>query len=106
MSKKHTKKNAPAPATVENAPVATKPGKPASAAVVEITKADGKLRGARQAWYERLLAHNGKPVADYYADCVANPPSVPKSGVAEKPSGWFSWFVRNGYAKAVEAPKG
>jgi len=70
-------------------------------------KAGGKLRGARDAWYQRLLKYDGKPLAEYEADCRANPPSMPTKGAlagkGEPPSGWVSWFKRNGFL-TVEAP--
>lgn len=61
-----------------------------------------KLRGARAAWYGVLTECAGKPASEFLVRCINNPPSLPKkgkrSGVAEKPQGWLSWFVRNGYA--------
>jgi hypothetical protein len=77
-------------------------GKPAAPGVLAV-KPGVALRGARASWYTVLLAYNGKPVADFLAACAANPPSVPKSGVAEKPQGWLGWFVRSGIA-TVQAP--
>jgi hypothetical protein len=66
---------------------------------VIVTVAQGKaFRGARAAWYTALCAHQGKPVAEFYENTAKKPPSLPKSGVAEKPSGWLSWFVRSGIA--------
>ncbi len=62
-----------------------------------------KYRGARDAWYARLQAHNGKDAASYLASCKENPPSLPKSGVAEAPQGWLSWFVRQGVCTLVPA---
>lgn len=59
-------------------------------------KAGRTFRGARQAWYEVLLAHNGQQASAYLQATAATPPSLPKSGVAEAPSGWLNWFVRNG----------
>jgi hypothetical protein len=61
------------------------------------------LRGARAAWYAVLVQHNGQPAAAYLAACKEKPPSVPKSGVAEAPQGWLSWFVRQGIAQLVPA---
>jgi len=98
---KHARKNAAPTTTVADAPVATTPSKAAAPAVVKILKADSKLRGAREAWFKRLCEYDGKPVADFYASAKETPPSVPKSGVAEKATGWFSWFKRNGLADAV-----
>lgn len=60
-----------------------------------------KLRGARGHWYERLTAFNGKPASEYLASCKENPPSLPKSGVAEPPQGWLSYFQRTGVVALV-----
>ena len=57
-----------------------------------------QYRGARAAWYAVLVQHNGQPAAAYLAACAANPPSVPKKGVAENPQGWLRYFVRTGVA--------
>lgn len=85
--------------TVVNAPVtvtpkATKPG------VLQV-KAGGKFRGARDAWYQMLQQYDGKPVAEFLAAAQDKPPSVPKSGVAEKPSGWLRYFQRTQFASVV-----
>ena len=53
-------------------------------------------RGARAAWYGVLLQHNGNTAGAYLAACAANPPSLPKSGRAEAPTGWLRYFVRTG----------
>lgn len=83
-------------AAVVNAPTVVKAGK-ATPGILQVA-AGRKLRGARQAWYEVLQAHNGKPVAEFLAHCTKAPPSLPKSGVAEKPQGWLRYFVRSGIA--------
>lgn len=85
--------------TVVNAPVAvttkaTKPG------ILQV-KAGGSFRGARAAWYEMLQKYDGKPVADFLAAAQDKPPSLPKSGVAEKPSGWLRYFQRAQVASVV-----
>jgi hypothetical protein len=85
-----TKAVVTAPATVQ--------GTVAVPQVIATVKAGIKYRGARAAWYAVLQAHQGKPAADFLAACTSKPPSVPKSGVAEKPSGWLSYFVRTGVA--------
>ena len=61
------------------------------------------LRGARAAWYGVLCQYHGQPAAAFLAHCAANPPSLPKSGVAEAPQGWLSWFTRQGIATLVPA---
>lgn len=65
--------------------------------VLTVTKPNATFRGARQAWFNVLVAHNGQPANNYLAACVAKPPSLPASGRPEAPTGWLSWFVRNGY---------
>lgn len=64
-----------------------------------------QFRGARQAWYDVLKAHNGKPAQEYLEATAKTPPSLPKSGRAEAPSGWLRWFVRHGHAVIVQPPK-
>ena len=92
-------------ATVQAATVVTA-GQPAMPGVLQVTPGVA-LRGARAAWYAVLLQYNGKPVAEFLAATNATPggtgtaPSVPKSGVAEKPQGWLGWFTRSGIAKVV-----
>lgn len=76
---------------------ARRPGK------VRVLKDNAQFRGARKAWYDVLLAHNGKPIADYEEHCTKNPPSLPKSGRAEAPSGWVRYFVRTGVL-AIDQP--
>lgn len=87
--------------TVQAATVVT-PGQPATPGILQV-KAGVALRGARAQWYAVLLQYNGKPVAEFLAACAATPPSLPKSGVAEKPSGWLGWFTRTGVASIVQA---
>lgn len=66
-------------------------------------KVGGKFGGARAAWYAVLVQHNGQPASAYLAACTAAPPSLPKSGVAESPQGWLSWFKRHGWVEFVPA---
>lgn len=69
--------------------------------VIKTVKPGVVFKGARAAWYAVLCAHEGKPVAEFYKATSApdgTPPSLPKSGVAEKPSGWLGFFVRSGIA--------
>lgn len=72
--------------------------------VLTVTKPKATFRGARQAWFNALLAHNGKPANAYLEACATTPPSVPASGRPEAPTGWLSWFVRNGYATVTITP--
>lgn len=91
-------KNAKAVGTVAAATVVTK--KETLPGVLKV-KQGVALRGARKAWYEELVKHDGKPVADFLVAMGSKPPSTPKSGVAEKPQGWLSWFTRSGIAQVV-----
>src|SRR5688572_3208346 len=87
-------------AAVVAAPTVVKAGK-AAPGLIKVLKGDAKLRGARQAWYETLRKYDGKPAAEFLVACAEKPPSLPKSGVAEKPQGWLSWFVRSGIAQVA-----
>lgn len=95
-------------AAAQGAPAASPPaGKagtsPQAAKVLHLQVKTGvKYRGAREAWYQRLLAHEGKPAAEYLTSCKEDPPSLPKSGVAEAPQGWLAFFQRTGVATLVE----
>lgn len=88
-------------AVVVQAATVVRAGKPAQPGVLQV-KAGAALRGARAAWYGVLLAYNGKPVAEFLAATTATPPSLPKSGVQEKATGWLGWFVRNGLVQVVQ----
>lgn len=77
------------------APKAAVVAKPAKVGMLAV-KAGLTYRGARAAWYAVLVQHNGKPAKDYLEACTTKPPSVPKSGRVEAPSGWLSYFVRTG----------
>lgn len=79
---------------------AGKGAQPAQVLVLQV-KQGCNFRGARAHWYGVLVAHHGQPAAAYLAACKATPPSLPKSGVAEAPQGWLSWFVRNGVCTLV-----
>lgn len=75
---------------------------------VLVVKGNVAYRGARQAWYQLLLAHAGKPASAFIAAAAANPPSLPQkgkgAGKAEPPAGWLRYFVRTGVASY--APQG
>lgn len=60
------------------------------------------FRGARQAWYEVLKQHDGKPAQDYLDNTTKQAPSLPKSGKQEPSSGWLRWFVRHEVAAIVQ----
>jgi hypothetical protein len=74
--------------------------KPTKVTVIKILKADAKYRGAREAWYAELKAHDGKPVKEFLDHVTAKPPSTPKKGKLEgklePPTGWLSYFKREG----------
>lgn len=103
FTKQHKGKGAPATAA---APVVGAVAAPtnvtatgqAQPQVIVAVKAGVKYRGARAAWYAVLQQHVGQPAANYLAACTANPPSLPKSQVPEKASGWLGYFVRTGVA--------
>lgn len=68
---------------------------------VLVVKADQKYRGARAAWYARLVQYNNKPVQDFLASVAQTSPSVRTAksklaGQAEPPQGWLRWFTRAG----------
>jgi hypothetical protein len=98
---KSTKRAAPAAATVGSVAAPTNVTAQGTAVpqVIVAVKAGVKFRGARAAWYAVLQQHVGKPAADFLAATTAQPPSVPKSGIAEKSSGWLSYFTRTGVAQ-------
>ena len=64
------------------------------------------LRGARALWYTRLLVYAEHPVSEWMVSVTESPPSLPtrgkSAGKAEKPSGWLSWFVREGIVTIQE----
>lgn len=71
-------------------------------------KSGQKLRGARAAWYERLVEFNGKPVAEFVASCTADPPATygarsKHAGQAEPVQGWVRFFVRTGVLVEVDS---
>lgn len=106
MAKQGNKGNAPTTTaaqatTTVTAPTVVAAGKPTTPGILQV-KTGVALRGARAAWYAVLLQYNGKPVAEFLAATAATPPSLPKSGVAEKPSGWLGWFTRTGVATVVQ----
>lgn len=91
---------APAAAPTATAPVKV-PTKPNLPGVLQV-KAGLTFRGARQAWYNVLVAHNGQPANAYLAATLATPPSLPKSQRADAPTGWLRYFVRTGACTVVQ----
>lgn len=80
------------------APTNVTPEGKAQPQIIVKVKAGVKYRGARQAWYDVLCKYEGKPAADFLAATTAKAPSLPKSGVQEKASGWLGYFIRTGVA--------
>lgn len=102
---------APAPAAAAAVAAVTQaPAAKAAPGVIQLTPpgngAAVNLRGARQAWYAHLAAHNGQPAAAFIANALAKPPSTPTrghlAGKCEPPAGWLRWFVKNGYCVVVQ----
>lgn len=64
---------------------------------VLVVKPGLQFRGARGAWYARLLQHNGKTRAEFVASVLASPPSTPTKGAfvgrCEPPAGWLAHFA-------------
>ncbi len=91
---------------VESKP--TEPAKPTTVTVIKVLKKDGKFGGARKAWYDVILAHDGKPLQDLIAAVTAKPPSTPKKGVLagklEPPMGWVGYFKRSAFITLEEQP--
>jgi hypothetical protein len=77
--------------------------KPEAKPKVLKVKAGAKYRGARDAWYVRLKEHDGKSVEEFLESCKKKPPSVPKSGTAENPTGWLRFFERSGNVSQIAA---
>lgn len=75
-----------------------KPQVQAKTQILHVAKKDAKFRGAREAWYKILLAHDGKPVNEYLESTTKTPPALTKNGSAENPRGWVRYFVRTGTA--------
>lgn len=93
--------SATASATPASAP-ASKPAVVSKVVGVLQVKAGQNFRGARAAWYAVLQAYDGKPAQTYLEETAKVPPSLPKSGRAENPSGWLRYWVRTGVATIVQ----
>lgn len=98
---------APTPANSQPAVAATTGGPvrvptvPNVPGTLQVLNTTCNYKGARAAWYARLLQYNGKPTNEFLASCVASPPSLPASGNAEPVSGWWRFFNRNKVATSV-----
>lgn len=78
---------------------------PAPAKVQKLeVKAGMKYRGAREAWYQRLVEFNGKDVNEFLKNATDKPPSLTKANTAENPKGWLGFFKRQGVVGLVEQP--
>jgi hypothetical protein len=103
QAKLEAKTAAPSTQTTESASAA-KPTVVTKVVGVLKVKDGQSFRGARQAWYDVLKAHDGKPAQDFLESTAKTPPSLPKSGRAENPSGWLRYYVRTGVV-TIEQPK-
>lgn len=72
---------------------------PAKPVLIKVLKKDPKFRGAREAWFKRLVEFDGKPVDDFIANCKEKCPQLTKNGTAENPTGWVGFFKREGIAQ-------
>jgi hypothetical protein len=63
---------------------------------IKVTKTDMVYRGNRQAWYIRLKEFDGKTEGEFIEDTKKTPPSLTRNGTAENPTGWVSFFRRQG----------
>ena len=70
--------------------------------ISKTAKVNFRKGSARELYYLRLKAHDGKTLESFEKSVAANPPSMPAKGkLAGKPepvAGWTKWFVRHGYA--------
>lgn len=64
--------------------------------VLKLLKKDAKFRGARDAWYKRLVEFDGKTLDEYVKDCTDNCPQLTKNSTKEPPMGWVGFFKRQG----------
>lgn len=69
---------------------------------IKVKSSSMPYRGARAAWYKRLLEHDGKTAAAFLESCKERCPQLTKAGVPEDPRGWLSFFVRKGVAELVQ----
>lgn len=77
-------------AQAEAAPTPARPQK------IRLLKKETKYRGARDAWFQRLVEFDGKTESEFIESTKAKPPALTKNGTAENPSGWVRYFVRTG----------
>lgn len=72
--------------------------------LIKVLKKDAKFRGARDAWYKRLIEHDGKPLDEYVESCNTNCPQLTKNNTKENPTGWVGFFKRQGIMQEVTQP--
>lgn len=63
---------------------------------LKVLKKDTKYRGAREAWFNRLVEYDGKTEGEFIQSTTEKPPALTKNGTPEAPSGWIRFFVRSG----------
>jgi hypothetical protein len=105
---KRTKTDATEPTTGTEPTVAAE--QPTTTAPVQVIKLTGKAANfkagsARDLWFQRVAAYDGKPLADYVADATKSPPSLPEKGKAtgklESVPGWARWFAKQGLVNII-----
>ncbi len=90
VNTKVKKDNEAAPKAASASPQPARPQK------LKVLKKDQKFRGARDAWFARLVEFDGKTEGEYLESCKEKPPALTKNGSAENPTGWVRFFVRTG----------
>lgn len=88
-----------APETAEPPKQEAAPAKPV---LIKVLKKDPKFRGAREAWFKRLVEFDGKSMDEYIASCKEKCPQLTKNGTAENPTGWVGFFKREGIAQFAQ----
>lgn len=63
---------------------------------LKVLKADMVYRGARLAWYARVKEFDGKTEGEFIESAKQNPPALTQNQTAENPTGWVSFFKREG----------
>jgi len=63
---------------------------------IKVTKSDMTYRGARAAWYARLKEYDGKTEGEFLQSAKEKPPALTRNQTAENPTGWISFFRREG----------
>lgn len=92
--------------TISDAPkqeeTPTPPPVEAKPILIKVVKRDAKYRGAREAWYTRLLEHDGKTLDEFIESCKTKCPQLTKNGTPEPPLGWVGFFKRQGVMQEVK----